>query len=100
MPGGDFTHADGWVQVSVVSGVIVPAVQEGCHAHSAVAETPGTGMRTVATQQVSVTDHGLMAHSVHVANIFHRQMCVHDPGSAVDKPSIMIYLMSRSPHVQ
>lgn len=72
-----------------VAGMIVSAVQQGRHAHSAVAQTPGarTGMWTVATQQLSVTGHGLM-HSVQVANILHRQLCVHDPGSAVDKPSI------------
>lgn len=74
----------------MVAGVIVSTVQQGRHAHSAVAQTPGarTGMRTVATQQLSVTGHGLMAHSVQVANILHRQLCVHDPGSTVDKPSI------------
>lgn len=78
------------MQVSVVAGVIVSAVQQGRHAHSAVAQTPGawTGMWTVATQQLAVTGHGLMAHSVQVANILHRQLCVHDPGSAVDKSSI------------
>lgn len=73
-----------------MAGMIVAAVQQGRHAHSAVAETPGarTGMRTVATQQLSVTGYGLMAHSVQVANILHRQLCVHDPGSAVDHSSM------------
>lgn len=56
-------------------------------------------MWTVATQQLSVTGHGLMAHSVQVANILHRQLCVHDPGSAVDKPSIWPTPVSWCPEV-
>ncbi|TNN39934.1 hypothetical protein EYF80_049891 [Liparis tanakae] len=89
------------VVVSVVTRVIVSAVQQGGHAHGAVAEPPGAraGMRTVAAQQLPVT-HGLMAHSVQVANI-HRQLCVHDPGSAADEPSIWSSAgMSTSPHCQ
>lgn len=73
-----------------MSGMIVAAVQQGCHAHRAVAETSGagTGMRAVAAQQLSVAGYRFMAHSVQIAYILHRQLCVHDPGSAVDQPSM------------
>lgn len=56
---GGFAHADGRVQVSRVAWVIVSAVQQGRHAHSAVAQTPRarTGMWTVATKQLPVSGH-------------------------------------------